>query len=51
MQKVRQIEEDNEYLTEEYQRLLRKHSSTEEQLIEAKMQWANLDMENDELTI
>jgi len=45
------LEEENEYLTGEYQKLLRNHAGTEQQLIEAKLAWANLDMENDELTI
>ena len=30
---------------------MRTHSDTEGQLIEAKLQWANLDMENDELSV
>lgn len=30
---------------------MRTHADTEGQLIEAKLQWANLDMENDELSV
>lgn len=30
---------------------MRTHAETEVQLIEAKLQWANLDMENDELSV
>ncbi len=30
---------------------MRRANGLENQLVEAKMQWANLDMENDELTL
>jgi hypothetical protein len=45
------LTEDKDYLTQEYEKMHEVYGSTEQSLIDAKMMWAQLDMECDELTV
>lgn len=48
---IRQLTEDKVYLSQEYEKIREMYGSTEQSLVDAKMMWAQLDMECDELTV